>query len=350
MKKLRVLHINDAAGQAWELSREQRKLGLKADLLLFNETPFDYGYDFNLNYDESFLGKLKLNLHFPTWFKRELMDYDIFHFYSKYRRFFSSKLAFFDFDIKLLKAFNKKFVFHFLGSDVRQLDISRRYKFHYADDLGFDPRIEQRKREMLAWYRSFADLMIVGDYELEEYVPGGVVLPIAYDVETIGSLPTKFSEDGVVRIVHSPTQRIIKGTETILSTVEKLKKELKNLKIELELVENVPHREALKIYSEADICIDQLRLGSYGTFSVESMALGKPVVCYIRDDLTKKYKNLPIVNANPETLYESLKQLVLEGKLRAKLGEMGKAYVASRHKPEKVAKESLNLYESLNKK
>lgn len=344
------MHVNDAAGQGWQLSREQRKLGLKADLLVFNETPFDYGYDFNLNYKESFTGKIKLNFNFPLWFKRELFDYDVFHFYSKYRRFFSSQLALFDFDIKLLKALNKKFILHFLGSDARQLDIHSKYKYSYANELGFDPKIEEAKRQRIRWYKSFADLLIVGDYELEEYVANSVVLPIAYDADTLESLKTSFSSGNSVKICHSPSNRIIKGTQVIVAAIKKLKNELKEFDIELQLVEAVSHKKALEIYAKADICVDQMRIGSYGTFAVESMALGKPVVSYIRDDLISKYTDLPIINANPDNLYQKLKATILNKDFRLKSGVKGKSYIRDRHLPQTVAAKSIELYLGINDK
>ena len=47
-------------------------------------------------------------------------------------------------------------------------------------------------------------------------------------------------------------------------------------------VTRLPHAEAMKLYAQADLVIDQLLAGWYGGFAVETMAMGKPVVCYIR--------------------------------------------------------------------
>ena len=66
------------------------------------------------------------------------------------------------------------------------------------------------------------------------------------------------------------------------------------------------NKEARKRYETADILIDQLLAGWYGGLAVELMALGKPVICYIREDdlkyIPKEMRDeLPIINAN--TLY-----------------------------------------------
>lgn len=350
MGNLRVLHIDGASGQAGQLSLAERALGLKSDLVVFETKAFGYKFDINLNYKPTLFGKLIFNLNYPKWLAKQIFQYDTFHYYSFYKGFLSSKLAFGNFDIKVLKKFKKKFVIHFLGSDVRQLDVFKKYKFNYSDELGFDVKSEEKKRERIAWYRSFADLLIVSDYELEEYVPGSVVLPLTYDEAAVKKIKPSVSTGNRIKIVHSPSRRIIKGTDFVISAVERLRRDFRDkYEIEFRLVEGVDHLEALEIYAQADICVDQVRLGSYGTFSVESMALGKPVLCYIRPDLIKNYPGLPIVNASPDTLYKKLKELIVNRNLRSKMGVKGKEYVKFRHDPEVVAKQMVRLYEGLYK-
>lgn len=48
---------------------------------------------------------------------------------------------------------------------------------------------------------------------------------------------------------------------------------------------HMPHAEAQRWYLQADIIVDQVFCGTYGLLSVEAMAMGKPVVTYIRDDV-----------------------------------------------------------------
>ena len=44
------------------------------------------------------------------------------------------------------------------------------------------------------------------------------------------------------------------------------------------------HGEALGRLAAADLVVDQLVLGWYGAVAVEAMALGRPVLAYIRED------------------------------------------------------------------
>lgn len=82
------------------------------------------------------------------------------------------------------------------------------------------------------------------------------------------------------------------------------------------------------------------------------MALGKPVVCYIREEDLKfipplMKKDLPIINANPDNIFEILKGLVEDrGKLNL-IGEQSRAYVERWHDPMKIAERMKEAYESL---
>jgi glycosyltransferase involved in cell wall biosynthesis len=89
--------------------------------------------------------------------------------------------------------------------------------------------------------------------------------------------------------------------------------------------------------------VDQLLAGWYGGLAVEVMALGKPVVAYLRcEDLAflpeSMRAELPIVSAEPATIYAVLKRLLGEdaGQL-ARLGERSRAYVEHWHDPRSIA-------------
>jgi len=147
----------------------------------------------------------------------------------------------------------------------------------------------------------------------------------------------------VLRVVHAPSRRGAKGTGQVLSAVAKLKSE--GIPVELRLVEKVPNDEAREIYKWADVVIDQLRIGWYGVLAVEAMALGKAVVCYVRDDL-KHYLPypFPMAVANPENVYHILKDLALHPEEVRSLGHRARQYVEELHDAQKVADILLQVY------
>jgi len=143
-------------------------------------------------------------------------------------------------------------------------------------------------------------------------------------------------------IVHSPTNLGLKGTRFVTSVAEKL---ARKYDFQFRLVHGVSRREALAIRSDADIFVDQVIMGTHGLSSVEAMALAKPVVCYIKPSMTGEYPpELPIVNANPDTLEAALEKLIQDGELRHRLGLAGRAYVEQYHDATLIAAQLQQIY------
>jgi hypothetical protein len=97
------------------------------------------------------------------------------------------------------------------------------------------------------------------------------------------------------------------------------------------------------VYKTLDVIVDQLFAGWYGGLAVELMALGKPVISYIRDEdmhfLPDQMRSeLPIIQAEPNTIRD-----VLEGTLKmpraelVKLAHQSREYVEKWHDPLKIA-------------
>jgi glycosyltransferase involved in cell wall biosynthesis len=130
-----------------------------------------------------------------------------------------------------------------------------------------------------------------------------------------------------VRILHAPNHRGFKGSQYLIAAVEKLRKE--GLPIELVLVEKVPNRQALELYRTADIVFDQCLIGFHGYFALEAMALGKPVMVYIRDP--ERYllapDECPFINAHRDKIEPLLRELVSDRPRLRELGVQGRKYI-----------------------
>lgn len=271
--------------------------------------------------------------------------YDLFHFHN-------SKTFFTDYrDLPILKDKGKRIVMHHRGNDVRFSTKARKGRaynnpFVYTGNSLPDAMIHRN----LVYYSKFVDLVIVQDAELYQYVRDYYkkvhILPRFIDCQEV---PIRYpsSKKGIPTIVHAPTDRNFKGTAAILKTIEDLKK--KN-PLRFILIENMPHREALSTMLQADIVIDQVLCGAYGNVSVEAMAMGKPVVAYIRDDMLNYYSaDMPIQSANPDTLKEVLQKLIQYPELRRKLGMQGRLYAERVHDAGKLARTLIAWYESVMK-
>src|SRR5205807_3498533 len=145
--------------------------------------------------------------------------------------------------------------------------------------------------------------------------------------------------------VHAPSSREKKGTQQVIDACAQLP-------VDLEIVEGMRHEEARAHYARADIVIDQLNAGWHGVFALEAMALGKPVVTYLKPDVVEQSAagygiRIPIVPATADTLADAIRPLIESPALRRELGTQGRAYVEQVHDIDRVADRLLDVYRSL---
>ena len=175
--------------------------------------------------------------------------------------------------------------------------------------------------------------MVLHDDELVSHVKAeGLtaisVVPLRLDVNSITPCYPENTNEKRINIVHAPSGNG-KGTKWFLEAMEKLSQKHN---INLILIRNLPQQEAFKEYMKADIIFDQITVGTYGVFAIEAMAMGKPVITYISEDMKKKLpKDLPIVSATPDSLYGVLESLILDSELRNHLGKQGRQYACKYH-------------------
>lgn len=337
-KEFKILHAPcGPAGQMGILSRSLRALGYYAYSCVFSNSGFCYGEDRSLSLDK-LNNRLFRSCKKLGFFFKAIKEFDIFHFHS------GATLLPRGLDLPILKSLNKKVVMHYWGSDIRQKSIAaqknRFVKVKIGDEAGIRKRIKHISK--------YVKLAIVADYELYEYIKNYfenvVIIRQAIELqEYIPVIPPKRNRKIV--IVHAPSDQGIKGTEYVLKTINRLER---NYELEFLLVYGMPHYRVTAICRKADIVVDQLLVGTYGVFATEAMALGKPVICYIREDLWGTYpKELPIISAHPGNLYERLKRLIENPDLRYDLGVKGRNYVEKYHDSLKIAKQLIELYKNL---
>jgi glycosyltransferase involved in cell wall biosynthesis len=295
----------------WTNVQFLRKKGVDARLVLFKPRRLrPYEVDVVLNVPDNFVKRQLVQF-------RALADLlpttDIFHFY------FGLTLVPKRLQFPILDMYGKKSVFHYMGSDIR----------------GKTPK-------ELA-YGKRADAEIVGSYDAIRWVPEAHVVPNGLDLAKYRPVPPPRNDP--VRIVHAPTSRQKKGTDWIVEAC-------KQLPVELDIVEDTRHDQAIERYKQADIAVDQLNAGWYGVFALECMALGKPVVLYLHDEAVRRTEEafgvqVPLVPTTKETLAETLAPLVADAARREELGAAGRAYVERVHDANVVADRLIEIYESL---
>jgi glycosyltransferase involved in cell wall biosynthesis len=150
-----------------------------------------------------------------------------------------------------------------------------------------------------------------------------------------------------VRILHSSflsksnrdwQGRNIKGSGYIKDAIEKLIEE--GYECEHIYISGIPSHVMRYYQAQADIVVDQLIYGWWGSTTVEALALGKPVICYLRKewkqnflDTFPEYDELPIAEANPSTIYTVLKDLVDNQQKREELGRAARKFAEKHFDP-----------------
>lgn len=158
----------------------------------------------------------------------------------------------------------------------------------------------------------------------------------------------EFTKAKPLRIVHAPNHRQFKGTQYLEAAVKELIAE--GLAIDLVLVEKIANDQALAIYRSADVIFDQCLIGFHGYFAIEAMALGKPVMCYIRHP--EKYllnpTQCPILNTHRDELKNSLRRLASKDReLLPNIGRQSRAYVEQHYSLEAFASRLKGCYDML---
>ena len=295
----------------WTNVQFLRKKGVDARLVLFKPRRLrHYEVDVVLDVPDNFL--LRQVVQFRA-LAELLPTTDVFHFY------FGLTLVPKRLQFPILDMFGKKSVFHYMGSDIR----------------GKTPR------ELAYGKRASAE--IVGSYDAVRWVPEAHVVPNGLDLAKYEPAPPPRHDPP--RVVHAPTSRRKKGTEWIEEACA-------HLPVELDVVENTRHDEAVERYRQADIVVDQLNAGWYGVFALECMALGKPVLTYLHEEAVRRTEEafgvrLPLVPTSKETLANDLRRLVESPELRDEIGARSRAYAERVHDANVVADRLIEIYESL---
>ncbi|HKF15262.1 MAG TPA: hypothetical protein VKB13_08560 [Gaiellaceae bacterium] len=308
---MRVIHTPlNVAGIPWTNVQALRRKGVDAKLVVVERQKLHPEADWSLDRPAGFWGRQAVQ--WPA-FLRLLPKTDIFHFY------FGWTLVPRRVQWPLLKAARRKSVLHFLGSDIR----------------GKAP-------EQLAYARG-ADARIVGSYDALRWVPDAHVVPPGLDLRDYTPVPSEDRRRPVV--LHAPSSRSRKGTEHVIAACE-------GLYVDLDIVEGLRHDEARRHYERADIVVDQLNAGWYGVFALEAMALGKPVLGYLREEAVRETESglgveVPIVAVTKETLRERIAELAASADERRRIGAASRAYVEHVHDADKGADRLIAIYRSL---
>ena len=284
---------------------------------------------------------------------RHARDFEVLHLYFRKTLlgYSGSRSGIAHLDLSLWKKLGKALFVTFQGCDVRLKTQRAKQQLSACQDgrcnvARCDASLDERRQRSIEYFVRHCDKLFCLNPDLVPFVPGSEFLPY---VNLPPELPRvrKRTARQLPLVVHAPSDRSKKGTEDLLSASQRLQASHPH---ELRLVEGVPRADALRLYAEADVLVDQLLIGWYGGLAVEAMAQGVPVVAYINSsDLGvlphAMRSELPIVSAGPDDVDGILAKLLEDSARRESLAERGRRYVERWHHPLRVARRMLELYD-----
>jgi glycosyltransferase involved in cell wall biosynthesis len=332
LERVRILHTpTNVGGHPIGLSHAERELGLDSEVVIFEPNPF--GFEVDRSFVRDGLPAWRTAPTRLRFLATAARHYDVFHFNFGTTLLPGWGLPVAIDELPLLRRLGKIVIATFQGDDARPPG-----QWSAPPPARAWDAVERRRRHARARMLRYANRVFYLNPDLRQWLPGASFCAYAsFDPRRVEPIPPR--ADGELTIVHGPSHRGAKGTDAVIGAVEHLR--ASGVSLRLDLVEGVKRHEALARYAQADIAIDQVRVGWYGGFAVEAMALGKPVLCYVKDDVPGDNPfgdELPIVRTTAATLRDDLLALVQDCARRAKLGVAGRRFVEHQHDPRRVAR------------
>ncbi len=255
----------------------------------------------------------------------------------------------------LLRLAGVKTVLLAYGADVQDMRRSPNQAFRHAMNVDY-PRFHlqfDRIAAMIDLWSRHGDHIISG-CEWVDYMTRWDTLMLAHFSIDPDGVRGKVSDslaqydsaapqtDHPLRVVHACNHRSVKGTSALTAAIESLREE--GYDIEFATFFRKPHAEVLAEMARADVVADQFVIGWYAMFALEAMSLGKPVMCYLRDDLLELYSyaglvqpgEIPIINTSLSTIKDQLRWLCEHRHEIPAIGQASVDFVRKHHSVEAI--------------
>ncbi|MCC8980670.1 glycosyltransferase [Bradyrhizobium acaciae] len=330
-------------------ARADRVLGFRSASLVYATYVITSRFDLNLQ--RPYLLALRHGLG-PA-FQRvvlawALIRYDVFHFFADRGLLDSTDRLQISFEeLAALRRAGKRVYIYAYGADVRTRQATLALgKWNFCVDCTEAPKYctchdAQAQRYVSEMSKNVTALVSLGD--MLTYMPTAKHInywPLDLD-RLSAALPD--TPSGPLRIAHAPNHTHFKGSKYLERTIDGLKAQ--GYDIEYCKIQGVPNSEVLALFAQSDVVADQFIGGAYGYTALEAMALGKPVLSFVRSaDLVEAPEECPIINATPDELEQALLWIIRNRNCLRKIGEQGRRYVERWHGISAVAARLGQLY------
>lgn len=221
------------------------------------------------------------------------------------------------------------------GSDIR-IPTRHAAEEPYSPFAGMDPRRLRRLQRVVdrnqAVLTNLGLPVFISTPDMFADVPSATWLPVIVD-------PARWANDdlplqrAVPVVAHAPSKGFIKGSDLIDPIMQRLDAEGV---IEYRRVSGVPAEKMVDVYRDADIVLDQFRIGNYGVAACEAMAAGRVVVSHV-DERTRSAArgasgvDLPVIEATADTLEAVIRGIIADPDPARTVAARGPSFVSTIH-------------------
>jgi hypothetical protein len=253
-------------------------------------------------------------------------------------------------ELPLLRRLRKRVIFVFNGSDARP---------PYIDGVRMAPDRAMPMRDCLALTRRmkasirrverFSDAVVAQpafSHFFERPVVNFFTVGVPWrdrPLEGAGDRRDKLP----IRILHSPSDPVVKGSSRVREAIETLRSE--GLDLELVELRGVPNEVVLRELTGCDFVIDQIYSDAPMVgFATEAAAAGKPAIVggYAWPENHRIFGSdtmPPVEECAPETLADAIRTLATNPAHREELGARAREYVTSRWSRTAIAERMLKV-------
>jgi hypothetical protein len=329
-----------------------RMLGLRSESLVFTTYYISRRFDINLSRVQSWIFKHRPDLYKPFTelvLAFALLRYDIFHyFYDRGLLASDQRIGINAHELAMLKKAGKTIYTYAYGADVRTRDATLALGDYNICRACPEPGrfcicdAEAASTNLHAIGEHATAMLAMGD--MLAYVPGALNVhywPI--DLDRIAYVGVRDDWGQPLKIAHAPNHPHFKGTGYLDAAVARLRSE--GIEIDILRMSGRPNEEVLRLLADADLVADQFISGFHGYTALEAMAIGKPVLCYLRGpQMMLDAETCPIINVDPDSLYTTLLRCARREFDLPDIGRRGRAYVERFYSIAAVAERLRTVY------
>lgn len=219
------------------------------------------------------------------------------------------------------------------GTDIRDPDAhARRTTWSPYPE---DPRTEVLREDVTINLQLISEVRrptFVSTPDLIDDVPWATWCPVVVDPAPFATDPWA-DRGSALRVVHVSSSSVQKGTALVQPSLDELQDAGV---VDYRFATGVAAAQMPAVYADADVVLDQFRLGSYGVAACEAMSAGRVVVGHVlpsvRERVVAGYGlELPIVEATPDTLAEVLRALSADRGRMIEIAAAGPEFVRRVH-------------------